>query len=74
MKTQELTQKELLHVNGGSTGDGSVSYGTGISIGTDSLLTLTSESRNGNSYRKYELSIGNDISLNLFGLGNSQQG
>jgi hypothetical protein len=72
MKTKNLTCKELLEINGGSS-TSSASYGGGASVGADSLLTLSSESHDGDRSQKSELSVGKGISLDLLGLFKNQR-
>ncbi|MES2828982.1 MAG: hypothetical protein V4687_12535 [Bacteroidota bacterium] len=69
MKLQDLNQDELNSVTGGS--DSKSSIGIQGTIGADSLLTLHTESSNGDEYRSSTTSVGNDVYIDLGGVVNN---
>jgi len=71
MKQQELTKEEKATINGG--GD-SFSSGTGLTIGTDSLLALNHTWSSGDKRSSHTLEVGKGINIDLGGNADRAEG
>lgn len=74
MKTQELNEKELREINGGSifgSSDGSSNSGLAGGLGIGNLLSFSNSSTDGDRSQSSSFSLGNNIGVSLQQLSNS---